>query len=131
MVRSVLPALPLPDGRGNQTVCTSVCLCLVQSIKKEENRRIVVADVAVAVEEDGPPNAEGKSCTPSAADGRQRWRKMQRASHTAKTRLIKWKDSPLFKGTHTHPETDQNHTKQQQKRREEEKTICTSYYYNY
>lgn len=90
----------------------SVRVCVCYKLSEEERRR------KTGDEEDSPPP------TPESEGGGGSDSGGQCSVHrTAKTRLIKWKDSPLFKGT----QTDQNHTKQQKTRRRRRDLHC--YYY--
>lgn len=97
--------------RDNVLVQVSVCVCL-EFQKVSNQKKIVIVWKLV-------PNG--------ACEGGDMWRMLKGTTHAhththphggggaaaaAKTRLIKWKDSPLFNGTQKYTTvTDQNHTK--------------------
>lgn len=91
---SILPPPPPPSQKGEDVFCPS------KSVReeKEENRRVAVIS---SPEKDRRRSTLTRTAEEAVAKCS--------AHRTAKTRLIKWKDSPLFNGT----QTDQNHTKQQ------------------
>lgn len=89
------PSSPAPPSqKGEDVFCPSKRV----REEKEENRRVAVIS---SPEKDRRRSTLTRTAEEAVAKCS--------AHRTAKTRLIKWKDSPLFYGT----QTDQNHTKQQ------------------